>query len=871
MQDHDRFWKDKLAAWLHDPPGKPFDIAGHYFASERLLRGFGLTHADFPEHGADHVAAAADRFAFPHHNKLRAGFTGAADQAFRHPFGGGDLKLDKPPFATGDSAEDEANKSFTGDAITGAETWKEKFWLLWRRWPEQAAEHDSRLAFLPADTRIPDHSIWNHNSMVSALQGCMEGKTPRPAFLLFQCGPVQGFISEARSTRDLWSGSYLLSWLIAHALYAIADRVGPDAVIFPALRGQPLFDSLNRSLWDKIKFGADTLWSRMYPQQGSERQEHANRLLSPTLPNRFLALVPAGQATALAQAAADAFRAELRSIAATVWENFAFRASEAGHAPGSEERKRFDAQIELWPQLAWQVVPWDDDKKKVRELWDALPKDKDFDPVANHDALETLAEKAGWKGQAANGDAGKLWAAHVALTDYALAARRNTRDFAPYNTDDAQSGALKDPLTGREEVIGSKELWKALRKQDDLFKKETQGLGALSIVKRLWCRSDTGILTQRLGLSDGMLRKCLQIESVEEIAKGNTDPSNPYVALLALDGDEMGKWISGAKLPTLKQVFAKESATYFDEATGSGAWQSIHRPLSPSYHLQFSEALSVFATRLVEPIVRAYGGELILAGGDDVLAILPASKALDCAAVLRAAFRGEAPEALLKVDAFRDALPEADLPFDPWTSLRGGWLMEDGEKDAIPRAMPGPLADVSAGIAVGHFKHPLQQLVQAAQAAEKSAKTALGRAACHVRLLKRGGEEIQWGFKWSSGALALYHRFSELTRAEKISGRFPHAFAERFAPYGLLLPGEIKLDPGFAAQVADMLALEFAETLGRQGSGLTRGEKEDLAASFGEYLETLGDDPKKLPEKARDIVLLFLASAFMHRQRGEEP
>lgn len=40
------------------------------------------------------------------------------------------------------------------------------------------------------------------------------------SLLKFQIGPVQDFIAAARSTRDLWSGSYLLSWLVAAGIKA---------------------------------------------------------------------------------------------------------------------------------------------------------------------------------------------------------------------------------------------------------------------------------------------------------------------------------------------------------------------------------------------------------------------------------------------------------------------------------------------------------------------------------------------------------------------------------------------------------------------------------------------------------------------------
>ncbi|MDQ3773077.1 MAG: hypothetical protein M3461_01130 [Pseudomonadota bacterium] len=34
--------------------------------------------------------------------------------------------------------------------------------------------------------------------------------------LHFTLGPVQGFVAQARRTRDLWGGSFLLSWLFRH-------------------------------------------------------------------------------------------------------------------------------------------------------------------------------------------------------------------------------------------------------------------------------------------------------------------------------------------------------------------------------------------------------------------------------------------------------------------------------------------------------------------------------------------------------------------------------------------------------------------------------------------------------------------------------
>ena len=40
--------------------------------------------------------------------------------------------------------------------------------------------------------------------------------------LHFSLGPVQGFVVQARRTRDLWAGSFLLSRLALEAMWAVS-------------------------------------------------------------------------------------------------------------------------------------------------------------------------------------------------------------------------------------------------------------------------------------------------------------------------------------------------------------------------------------------------------------------------------------------------------------------------------------------------------------------------------------------------------------------------------------------------------------------------------------------------------------------------
>ena len=47
----------------------------------------------------------------------------------------------------------------------------------------------------------------------------------------FTLGPVQGFVAQARRTRDFWAGSFILSWLSSVAIAAIQRQGG--RVVFP--------------------------------------------------------------------------------------------------------------------------------------------------------------------------------------------------------------------------------------------------------------------------------------------------------------------------------------------------------------------------------------------------------------------------------------------------------------------------------------------------------------------------------------------------------------------------------------------------------------------------------------------------------------
>jgi CRISPR-associated protein Cmr2 len=210
-----------------------------------------------------------------------------------------------------------------------------------------------------------------------------------------------------------------------------------------------------------------------------------------------------------------------------------------------------------------------------------------------------------------------------------------------------------------------------------------------------------------------------------------------YYAILVMDGDDMGKWLSGQKLPPVRKIMhPKLRQEYFDLLPRQDLVQEAlkaRRPVGPALHAAISEALANFALYVVPDVIQDHDGTLIYAGGDDVVALLPTEKALACARKLRRAFSGE-----------QDVNGGAD---------RGYYRV--GVRD---RLMMGPSASLSAGLAVVHYKEDLRFAVGQARQAEKRAKDG-GKNALAITVCRRSGEHgtalCGWDFaetvnRWAS-------------------------------------------------------------------------------------------------------------------------
>ncbi|MEX2578855.1 MAG: type III-B CRISPR-associated protein Cas10/Cmr2 [Verrucomicrobiales bacterium] len=927
-------WSRKLLAQFHDPPEKAYDFSRNHIERAKVhALALGLDPGLLSEKDADWNGAAADRFIFPDPGKVRGlGHTEKAP-SFRHPVSGEALEL--PQMEQGE-AEGCLSDALPGQKMSDDQ---KKLFLVWRAWMALAAGQDKGglLPYLPADTRIPDGSIWNHMSVVSALEGARgdDGKM-RPALLMFQLGPVQDFIAQARSTRDLWSGSYLLSWLTAHAIRALTDVLGPDAVIFPNLRGQPLFDWLHRDWLEEAKYrpkgGGESasLWEVL----GLSQPNGQEAALTPGLPNRFLAIVPDGWDGSEISAAVQG---EWQRIGEAVWTHL------QKECPLDEGAKTtWDFQLEHLLQLSWQRWDWRN-FEETRKLARDLPGDLGKPAVDLCRAAEAIPEGERdarcYPSDRGRQTLGLLWSAHYQLLSHRLDARRATRDFTAW--EGPATARERDALSGKEEALIDDAWLKKAGEHPVLqhYFRSGQRLGAVNLVKRLWHLAylkpehdlrlqgskfdsvldvaagawkakldgilrdrqyswmafmDFGKIASRLSRTRNWEGRQLNVanerdlirdipaeflvpegwtpdanESTEDrelletgsqalsrfLKEARLSPPPPYYAVIALDGDGIGKFLSGEEAPKVGALLTDKAREYFEKIAPD--WLQSPRPLSPSYHLGFSEALGNFGLYAARRVVEAHHGQLIYSGGDDVLAMVPADEAIACVEGLRLAFQGDPALSERYSDDFAHAPAPGMVQLHSPATHEPTW----------PLLVPGPTMTVSAGIVIAHAKTPLQDAVQAAQAAEKRAKRdsdkgGFGRNALALTLMKRSGERIEWGASFEeNGGLRLLAKFRELYRRETggISGGFPSRIAQLLGRFD-------SVDGEPMTKDLKPLVLREIEWAWDQldGKKSLASEKDGFFQLLDDYLIHLTSRERPL----RDVAHLFATESFLKRQRA---
>ncbi len=860
----DTFWKHKLLVILKSSRGKFDNISPRSEALLAYAQTIGLNVAELADWDFEvsKSAAVIDGFPFPKSVELPVSQATAESgcHTFKHPFCGSAISLITPQAAPAleESIYNDSLAAINLDALPEERRWWARYFLHWRFWPILSAVRSPALAYLPADRRMPDHTVWNHMNLAAALEGCRKkNQELKPAFLMLQLEGADDFISQAHRHEDMVSGSLLLSWLMIHAIKTITDRIGPDAIIHPSLRGQPLFDLLHcEDLYELIRFqdksGASLSlgqrlrhsfhnpFAEMFHCENATELEHE----IPAIPQQFLALVPAFRAKELAKLAEQAVIDSLTAVGARCWHWLRNEAEKAGIAPDEAQlwQHRWEQQIVRFPRITWQVTPWLMTTSTAMDVYRQLPLNRagrpDSPPPIETLELMTrfICTTMPWldRDRQFFAEDTKIelatpwynWLIHYAIADFSLACRGLTVDFIQWDSDDQHTGIIKDSLTGREEIIGNETFWQYLTTNHrHLFSPDTHRLGAMNLIKRLWRRNGVlnkdrdSLLLNPNGreILDGREKMPAAMTANSQGAvQGKTTPvtsSVPLTAVIMLDGDDIRKWLDGEMGADFLDQLEPKLKAYFEKLELG----EMKQPFLPSHHLEFSEALANFALHVVPPIMRQYQGQVISAGGDTVLAMTSASAAIPCASTLRAGFRGDTK------DLFDPCLTATQLHTlfqDHPGFMHVNYLPH-------PVLVPGPRVEISAGIAIGATGQPYSILISAARQALQRAKTEYGRGALAVTVLKINGKSLTWGANWNTSALPLYFILRSLysptaNHMEKVQNnrqgkkltlssvhQFVQSLAERLAPYRF----QDKHPPASGFDAAEIVREEFRQAM----------------------------------------------------------
>ena len=906
----DTFWQTKLHARLHDPAEKALvllrDPAGHEGGTSRALHrllGFdrapesGTLAPDRPDaldtvlftHGiparmyrtvqrADWWASAADRPQWPMEEVTTssgrtrkvadwAQVRWTASPTLVHPLSGREFDLGSLADTDFHDIKERSRAHFERLVVRdGAEPdWRRTLFAFWRFGPELREDEDNgKLGelwpLLPADTRVPDHSIWDHLDLTSAFAGAFAADADEGAALLaLSIGPVQSFIA---------GGAHHLG-PVGRLPPAGAARVGSDQGSVRAFRTRrgPL------STPARHPAGGCVVARRVQPAGGVVRPVRVDSTRHGQQP---AVLGRAAESPGCHRSRERRPRdcrgdrgAGARLVAISrgwvvdgLLEAAGFRDPNDARDESVHAYRQMRDQIDGFPEVHWACVPF----SLVRPRDAGRQTDLDTSALSaamapffgvassapsgflDSQAWKVLQKDRQWSDNTTffAPNPGVLYPAVYDLAERVLAAAKAVRPF-----EQTTQRGWRCSLTGETEWLTTdaaqlemsyrrqdETLWARVAGQEAIVAKAGEHLGALPAIKRLWPdlfakevaaslirrtvtalrqqpkasiafvvsthtmalahqiearleseRSGTPVPGDLRAKLDEMVadlgarpvalpRKLMRhdrdalhwakrlpglMDAAAENAASDDDDEGrqrdaekliqrllgverleTYYALLLMDGDHMGRMLSGedpeCTIPYLDSFHPKVRRGFESRANDNAAlteYSQQKRAMSPNRHLAISGALNDFALHVVPEIVeQEFLGRVMYAGGDDVMAMLPAADLLPAMQRLRSAYSGCAPD---------------DVPLD-WKAALGRRELVCKDGFAFLRGrlmrMMGERATASCGAVIAHHMAPLAAVMRELRAAEKRAKTEGERNAFSVTVVKRSGGALCFTAKW---------------------------------------------------------------------------------------------------------------------------
>ncbi|WP_372053179.1 type III-B CRISPR-associated protein Cas10/Cmr2 (plasmid) [Tistrella mobilis] len=443
--------------------------------------------------------------------------------------------------------------------------------------------------------------------------------------------PVQEFVGQARRTRDLWAGSYLLSWLSAQAMAAVKEAGGE--IVMPQVDDDPMIRLLI----------------------------HRNGVTPPvvgSLPNQFTARLPVGVGPEICR---EAVQGAWRKLAEAVWCKFVKPVKELSNF--HDLSAVWTQQIEGFWEIAWVVVP----------------------PVGGEDGRQTLKRAGDLLRRR------KLWRSHLLPDEYATLGREGG-DHCQLMPDWRElSGYARSGHATEQDAFWA-ELRE--RAGDTVQLAEGERLCAPALVKRLFPILMPNVLRDKIGWVPGndsgricswpstrymavlpWLRRVANTPFIDrflDLVGGDFQSESRSAEHLASDLGRIGRLdgnlfdrdalrntkdfpiadndagdrrmkLEAARAALVTAAGIGEPATHYALLLMDG--DRIGEALAQAGPGAIATLFKRFGEQVTQTI-RRHDGICIYAGGDDVLALLSVPDAVTCACELRRHWTGAAEAAM---------------------------------------------------------------------------------------------------------------------------------------------------------------------------------------------------------------------------------